>query len=65
MTIEYIACDSANVDPTTGVCSQPVYVMQPTLIPPLDTTTGVTLSIAVLACWAVAYGFKVLRRPGE
>jgi hypothetical protein len=65
MVTEYMACDSANIDATTGVCSNPVWVQQPTLFPPLDAGAGIAISIAVLACWALASGFKSMQRAGD
>ncbi len=65
MTTVVYACDSANVDPSTLVCSNPVWVVQSTFLPPLDATSGITIGIAILTCWAVAYGLKSLRRVGD
>lgn len=59
------ACDAANVDATTGVCSVPYWAPQPGLIPQLDMQAGVTIGTAILLCWTVAYGYKALRRVAE
>jgi hypothetical protein len=40
-------------------------VSQPGLLPPLDATAGITIGVAILTCWATAYGFRTLRRVGE
>jgi hypothetical protein len=61
----YMACDAANVDATTGQCSQPIWLPQPQLFPQLDAADGITIAVAILACWATAYGFRSLRRAGE
>ena len=61
----YLACDSANVDATTGQCSQPIWLPQPQLFPELDAASGVAIGTAILACWAVAYGYRSLRRVGD
>ncbi|TCI10118.1 hypothetical protein EZM97_14460 [Dyella soli] len=58
-------CDSADVDATTGVCAHPYWVQQQSFFPELDATSGIAISIAILACWAVAYGFKTMRRAGD
>lgn len=56
----FMACDSANVDATTGVCSAPYWAAPPSLLPPLDATSGVEVGLAILVCWAVAVGFRSL-----
>lgn len=61
----YMACDQSNVDATTGQCSTPTWVQQPQLFPQLDAADGITIATAILACWAVAYVYKRLRRVGE
>lgn len=59
------ACDSADVDPVTGVCAHPYWAQQQLLFPELDIPSGLAIGAAILACWAVAYGYKVLRRVGD
>lgn len=69
----YMVCDSANLQPassgTSGVpqqCSSPVWVeQQPGGLPPLDAASGIAIGVAILTCWATAYGFRSLRRVGE
>jgi len=60
-----LGCDSADVDATTGQCAHPVWVQQQSFFPELDATSGVTIGVAILVCWATAYGFRTLRRTGE
>lgn len=61
----YMACDSANVDATTGQCSQPLWLPQPQLFPDLDAASGIAIASAILACWAVAFVYRSLRRVGD
>jgi hypothetical protein len=56
----FMACDSANVDATTGVCSAPYWSPPPSLLPPLDATGGIEIGLAILVCWAMAVGFRSL-----
>jgi len=35
------------------------------MFPPLDATSGIAISIGILACWSLAYGFKVMQRAGD
>jgi hypothetical protein len=58
-------CDSADVDTTTGACAHPYWVQQTGLFPSLDMASGLTIGVAILVCWATAYGFKALRRTGD
>ncbi|MGB5851597.1 MAG: hypothetical protein WBG85_04795 [Rhodanobacter sp.] len=59
------ACDSADVDPVTGVCAHPFWTQQQLFFPDLDMPSGVAIGTAILACWAVAYVYKSLRRVGD
>ena len=58
-------CDSTDVNPTTQVCAHPYWTVQNSIVPALDMASSVTIGTAILACWAVAYGFKKLRRAGD
>ena len=60
-TVEYQACDSANVDATTGVCSQPVWVQQQSPFPSLSMTDGGLVAFAIIGCWAMGYLARALR----
>ena len=60
-----MGCDSSDVDATTGVCAHPYWTTQQSLLPALDIAGGVTISVAILTCWATAYGFRILRRVGD
>lgn len=64
-TVETYACAAGNIDPTTGACSAPVWIVQPSMLPPLDAGSGITIAVAILACWAIAYGFRAMRRAGD
>lgn len=59
-----LMCDSADVD-ASGACAHPVWVYQPPLVPEFDAAAGVAVGTAIFAVWAVAYGFKKLRRVGD
>lgn len=56
------ACAAADFDASTGVCSHPVWVPQPSLFPDLDVTSAVGLSVAIGVLWATAFGFRSLRK---
>ncbi|MBB3228188.1 hypothetical protein FHW69_002823 [Luteibacter sp. Sphag1AF] len=58
-------CLSENIDQTTGACSQIMWVHIPSLIPEFDTASGVAVGVAVLSVWAIAYGFKKMKRVGD
>ncbi|WP_126537680.1 hypothetical protein [Aerosticca soli] len=60
-----MACDAADLDTTTGICTHPVWIHQQGLLPELDASSGVAVSVAILACWATAYVYRVLRRAGD
>ncbi|RUL66812.1 hypothetical protein EKH79_03100 [Dyella dinghuensis] len=53
----YQACDSANVD-ASGVCSAPIWVQVPTLIPCLSLADGAEIAVAILTLWALAWGIR-------
>lgn len=56
----FMACDSANVDATTGVCSAPYWAAPPSLLPPLDATGGIEVGVGILVVWATAVLFRSL-----
>lgn len=70
MTQYVLTCDEANVVPgeatstgtTAASCTAAYFAPQATLLPSLDITSGITISIAVLAVWAVGFGIKSIRR---
>lgn len=58
------ACAPADVDAVTGQCSHIVWVQQTAggVFPPLSATQGVEISGAVVACWAVGFIVRVIRK---
>lgn len=60
----YMACASSSVNATTGGCSNPVWVQQPSLFPSLSATDGGLIAFAILAVWATAYMSRALRTAG-
>lgn len=60
MTLQYVVCDSANVDPNTLQCSQVQYVQAPTMLPPLDAAGGAAIAVAIIGLWALAAVYKSL-----
>lgn len=57
-----LGCDSVDVDTTTQQCAHPYWTAQTSFLPPLDIPSGITVGVAILACWAVAYGLRRLRQ---
>ena len=62
MTAYVLVCDEANYDAQAGTCSAPYYAPQPSLLPPLTISDGITISIAIIALWAVGFGIRSIRR---
>ena len=63
MATVYASCDTANIDPSSGQCTQVVWVdASPTWIQPLSISDGELIGAAGLVVWAIAYGFVALRR---
>lgn len=62
MTAYVLVCDEASFDPTTGTCSAPYYAPQPSIVPDLSITDALTISVAIIALWAVGFGIKAIRR---
>jgi len=58
----YMVCDPSAIDASTNTCTQPQWVQAPQLIPPLDITGGIAISIAVLGVWALAAVYKTLSK---
>ena len=64
-TTEYVqVCAPSDVQTTEGVttCAHPQWEPQPSILPSLSASDGGLIATAILACWAVAYGYKALRR---
>jgi hypothetical protein len=55
------ACAAADFDASTGVCSHPIWVPQPSLFPELDMASAITIGMSILVLWATAFGFRQLR----
>lgn len=60
MTLQYVVCDSAYIDPNTLQCSQVQYVQAPMMFPPLDAAGGAEIAVAILGLWALAAVYKSL-----
>lgn len=62
----YATCDPANVDETTGTCSQVVWVEDASgWLPELSHEDGAELGMASFGLLFVAFAFRLLRkRPG-
>lgn len=60
LTVEYIVCDQANIDPATQQCSQVQYVQAPTMLPPLDAVGGTSIAVAIFGVWALAWVYRNL-----
>lgn len=54
----YVVCDQDDVDPQSGTCAHVAYVQAPTMLPPLDTATGVTLTLPVIGLWYLAAAWR-------
>ena len=62
-TTTYVqVCAPADMNTSAGVCSNPQWEPQPSFFPSLSVADGGTIASAILACWAVAHGYKVLTR---
>lgn len=64
--MSYLYCDVADVDTSTGQCSNPHWVDSPTAgLPPLSAGEGVQIGFAIVGCWALGLVgrllFKTLR----
>lgn len=55
----YLVCAQADVLPNGG-CTNPHWVQVPTLLPPLDITAGIAISVAIITLWAVAFVWRQL-----
>lgn len=63
--VVFYACAQNDVDASTGACTHPVWVTQPTMFPPLSAAQGIAVAVAILALWALAYGIKSIQRAGD
>lgn len=70
MTAYVLTCDEANVVPasasstayTPATCSAPYFAPSPSFLPPLSMVDGGAIGMAILSAWAMAFGWKSLRR---
>ena len=54
----YMVCSQDDLDPTEGTCAHVQYVQAPTMLPPLDTQTGVVLALPVIGLWYLAASWR-------
>lgn len=57
-------CDAEHLDVQTGVCDQPYWAQQVSMLPPLTIGEGTTIAMLILMVWAIAWGYKQLG-PGK
>lgn len=62
MAVYVLVCDEANYTASTGTCSAPYYAPQPSLLPDLSIADSITISVAVIALWAIGFGIRSIRR---
>lgn len=64
-TVVFYACAQTDLDASTGVCTHPVWVAQPSIFPPLSAAQGIAIAVAILALWALAFGIKSIQGAGD
>jgi hypothetical protein len=70
VTAYVLTCDEVNVVPassssagtTPASCTAPYFAPVPSFLPPLSMVDGGAIGMAILAAWAMAFGWKSLRR---
>ncbi len=62
MTVYVLVCNEADYQASTGTCAAPYYAPQPSLLPELSISDAMTISVAIIALWAVGFGIKAIRR---
>lgn len=55
-------CPTANYNPTSGECSQVVFVEQEGLLPSLSIQDASALGSLIVGCWALGFAFKLVRK---
>lgn len=62
----YLACDLADYDTATGVCSAPYYTtLHPhssSVLPPLTIEEGSAIAGAILLLWGFAFAIKAVKQ---
>lgn len=56
----YMVCNQADIDSATGQCTAVHYVQAPTMLPPVDAVAGVSIAMAIIGVWALAFVYKHL-----
>lgn len=60
-TVLVQACAAEFVEPTTGVCSRPVWVVyEPSPWPALTASEGAQIGAAIVGAWAVGAGIRAI-----
>jgi len=62
VTAYVLVCNEADYNASTGTCAAPYYAPQPSLLPDLSIPDAITISVAIIALWAVGFGIKAMRR---
>ena len=66
-TAMVMACDSSQLDVSTGVCSAPTWVLeqQGSFFPTLSVGDGTTIGIAIFTVWAIAWAYRSVKPSGD
>lgn len=59
--MQYLACDPSNIQ-SDGTCSVPVWVDQPSVLPPLTTDDAAQIWTAIALLWCLGFGIRTIRR---
>lgn len=55
-------CPIDNFNSETGQCTQVLFVKQEGLLPALSVSDASLIASAIIACWAIGFGFKLIRK---
>lgn len=60
LTLLYVVCDEADIDPATQQCTHPQYVQAPMMFPPLSASAGAEIATAMLTVLALVAVYRRL-----
>lgn len=55
-------CLTQHFDPLTESCSELTWVEQQSFLPSLSVQDSLLIGSAIVSCWAIGFGFKILRK---
>ncbi len=62
MAVLIPACREADLDPAAGMCTEVIWIPQPSLLPELPVEDAQAIGASIALLWATAFAFRLIRK---